>query len=103
MAKRGFSACQTDVKGVIMDKVPLLKGFIVKAAAGHALIRVWCPFCKCVHTHGWPADNDNRSGNWLGSHRVAHCHVKSSPFKRGGYYVKPFTKKEMIAFGVSHV
>lgn len=38
------------------------------------LWRVWCPYCRCYHTHGA-----------LIGHRVAHC--VSSPFTETGYYI----------------
>ena len=43
----------------------------------------WCPFCRCFHTHGCNSPLGRRE------HRVAHCHVKSSPFLAMGYILKP--------------
>jgi len=84
----------------IKEKTPVLKGFIERTGErlpGNTeetvLIHAWCPFCERFHTHGWPYEDD-----WsllrYGTHRVAHCINQESPFKKGGYMIKKFTKKE---------
>ncbi len=64
------------------DKIPLLKGFM-----DGVLLKVWCPFCKKYHEHGWPTSSVKKS------HRVAHC--ADSPFRNGGYYIQPYSEKEL--------
>jgi hypothetical protein len=44
-------------------------------------IKVWCPFCAVYHYHGWPEPNSFSSPD----HRVAHCHIPTSPFLEHGY------------------
>ena len=74
---------------------PVLKGFIVDQQ-----LVVWCPYCRAFHHHG--LDDGSVAMN---HHRVAHCgpmtrgeHGETlidSPFRKGGYYIEPFTKQEM--------
>lgn len=76
------------------NDIPVLKGFIV----GNQ-IKVWCPYCRDFHTHG--LEDGFKAMN---HHRVAHCYQRfaygklrecMSPFKETGYYIEPFTKKEI--------
>jgi hypothetical protein len=46
---------------------------------------VWCPFCRCEHYHGTCGDPTGKAGE---GHRVAHCHIKESPFNQTGYILK---------------
>ena len=47
--------------------------------------KFYCPFCEQFHNHG------------IGKgHRVAHCLNTSSPFKENGYFLKHFSKSELI-------
>jgi hypothetical protein len=41
-------------------------------------LRVWCAWCQVWHVHGTPY-----------GHRVAHCHVRSSPYRATGYILIP--------------
>jgi hypothetical protein len=40
----------------------------------------WCPHCCAYHHHGGQPDQTGEIG-----HRVAHCHVPTSPFRATGY------------------
>jgi hypothetical protein len=71
------------------DLIPTLKGFVKKDPAGD-LIFVWCPYCKALHRHGYE-DGDPR----MKHHREAHCTNPDSPFKKTGYYIKAFSKKDL--------
>ncbi len=42
------------------------------------LVRVRCPHCHKVHTHGWPYGLD------IIGHRVSHCRSGGE----GGYYIE---------------
>ena len=75
------------------DGIPVLKGFIKGGS-----LNVWCPFCRAWHIHGATDGVKAMKG-----HRVAHCVgmnstgklLPQSPFKDRGYYIRPFTKKEL--------
>jgi hypothetical protein len=47
-------------------------------------IKVWCPFCKTTHVHGF---EDPPFRMDAVSHRAAHCISPGSPLKRAGYFV----------------
>lgn len=64
----------------LKQKFPVLKGIIRDSQ-----IFVWCPFCRKYHQHGWLGEP---------GHRVAHCDM-DSPFSETGYFVVPFSKKEL--------
>ena len=68
---------------------PVLLGFV-----DDKMIRVWCPYCKDFHNHGWNHPEKNKTGDV--EHRVAHCisHA-NSPFMDGGYYIGAFPSKEI--------
>jgi len=77
--------------------MPTLKGFLT----GNQIV-VWCPFCGVFHIHGWPVNSSMEK-----NHRVAHCFPKYidhqeilSPLDETGYYIKPFTKRELKKMGV---
>ena len=44
--------------------------------------RVWCCYCKRWHQHGAQP-----------GHRVAHCHVATSPYKATGYVLELATNR----------
>lgn len=71
-------------------KIPVLKGFTRPNSGfpGSLLIKVWCPYCRSFHQHGLPGGSKKKA------HRVAHCFVEDSPFKKTGYFIQPFTAKE---------
>ena len=73
--------------------IPTLKGFVRKDPRGD-LIFVWCPYCESFHQHG-AMDVDSR----MKHHRAAHCFDRpgktESPFIETGYYIKPFSKKDL--------
>jgi len=46
------------------------------------IIKVWCPYCKTHHMHGWENDASDSDA----SPRVAHCD-RDSPFYDSGYYI----------------
>lgn len=48
-------------------------------------ISVWCPYCKCYHTHGWDMGNASNDVE----HRVPHYDPKISPLPdaRGAYHI----------------
>jgi len=70
-------------KHVPRDNIPVVKGF----QDGESIM-VWCPFCRCFHSHGVRDGREIMQG-----HRVAHCH-KDTPFKATGYYIRLFTTME---------
>jgi hypothetical protein len=45
-------------------------------------IRVWCPYCRIHHVHGWDKDCSDSDA----THRVAHC-LPGGPFRETGYYI----------------
>ncbi len=71
------------------EKYYQLKGI---AEEGQKTIKVWCPYCKVFHVHGWKKEYQKLK---KGSHRVAHCFDYDSPFKQTGYYIKAFSKKDL--------
>ena len=40
---------------------------------------VWCKYCRKYHSHGYATVH--------GDHKIAHCHVMSSPYRTTGYYI----------------
>ena len=66
-------------------KPPLLRGFL---SADGKTIRVWCPFCECMHQHGWPEGRKKTKRE----NRVEHCHSQRSPFRvqETGYDIAPW-------------
>ncbi len=69
-------------------KKPVLRGVKYKLRNGETGLRVWCPFCRRWHEHGW-IEGERRP-----SHRVANC-PPESPFYERGYLVAPFTQAEI--------
>ena len=67
------------------DKIPILKGFIVKD-----VFYAWCPFCRKWHNH---SAQDGELAHKHKSHRAAHC--ANSPLNNTGYYLRLFTKTEL--------
>jgi len=65
------------------QRFPVLLAYLRKD--GHGL-KAWCPFCRKWHLHGWG----------LG-HRVAHCDVIESPFRRTGYELRAANRKIAVA------
>lgn len=51
-------------------------------ASGERPLKVWCDYCGAWHHHGH-----------TGGHRVAHCTVASSPYRRTGYNLEPTTAR----------
>lgn len=54
-------------------------------------LSVRCDVCRCAHHHTWGFDPllpglQHPAGP---THRVAHCHRASSPYRARGYYVYP--------------
>lgn len=66
---------------------PLLAGFIDSDDDGNQL-NVWCMFCVKWHYHGCPTTEDEGAHIGLITHRVAHCYMPWSPYKRTGYYIE---------------
>jgi hypothetical protein len=61
----------------------------------YLIVSVYCPACRCEHTHGSPAECDLS----VPSHRSAHC-VGGSPFRDGGYFIhrpKPVSNFELTS------
>lgn len=46
------------------------------------IIKVWCPYCRTHHIHGWEKGASDSDA----SHRVAHCE-RTSPLYDTGYYI----------------
>lgn len=61
------------------ERCPVLLAFLRPEGK---FLRAWCPFCVRWHLHGWGF-----------GHRVAHCHVETSPFKNTGYVLRAATPK----------
>jgi len=79
------------------DQYPVLIAFPIN----NKQVKVWCPWCKCWHTHG-SGDVDCIKL----THRAEHCGnetqaQKDSPFHKTGYYLKLVTRKELeeLEFG----
>jgi hypothetical protein len=54
---------------------PVIECESVKVRKGENPVwRFWCEHCKTYHHHGA-----------MPGHRIAHCHVKTSPYLDGGY------------------
>lgn len=67
-------------------KIPVLRG-ILKNTDGVTIIKVWCPYCECYHTHGWPYESRSSRKK---EHRTAHCGdipQNNSPFRETGYMI----------------
>lgn len=45
-----------------------------RTSSGELLIKVWCPYCKRHHFHGWPSEKV-RSDHV--ENRLAHCTMAS--------------------------
>lgn len=72
----------------IWETMPVLKGIETKDG-----FRVWCPYCRVIHTHGFGEGT-----------RSPHCGTKSRWRDIFGeeqeYYVESFTNKELKAMGL---
>lgn len=60
---------------IILNKL-IVDGFEIPVFVVDERGRFFCPYCKCIHTHG------NIDG-----HRIAHCTKDDSPFKKTGYVI----------------
>jgi len=79
---------------------PLVLAYHLRSAPSH--IAFFCPWCRCVHTHGAAAGDGSRA---------AHCHEKSSSlFGAGvdllfagtvGSEIPEMTAAEMVGFSNS--
>lgn len=83
---------------------PTVKGIITGHNKVDWFIKFYCPYCKDWHGHGIPMKEVEMSDTGLPVkfptlHKVAHCSNLHSPFRTGGYYIKPFTVKELKEFG----
>lgn len=79
-------------------KTPIVRGYITEnpnSQAGWRLFRFYCPYCREYHQHGFPPANEYNSRKKYDQLRVAHCYVDTSPFQKTGYYLQPFTPKEL--------
>lgn len=79
-------------------KTPIVKGYLTEnpsSRKGWRLFRFFCPFCRTIHQHGFPSAEEYNRREIYGHHRVAHCYVDTSPFRKTGYYLQPFTAKEL--------
>ena len=72
-------------------RTPIVKGFV--SLSGIPTFTFWCPFCRDTHSHGWP--ESSLKPDKYAQHRRPHCHVVGSPFKKDGYFLQPFTAKEI--------
>ena len=73
------------------EGIATLRGTL-KVIRGVRVIVVFCPFCDCFHTHGWPQPNPLRAN--FKTHRRPHCH-SNSPFVEKGYYVALLPKEKV--------
>lgn len=67
---------------------PLLVGRLVAVDNGRRMdptlcLKVWCPYCKSLHIHGWWPD----VASDLVGHRGAHCDGYGSPLSKDGYHI----------------
>ncbi len=69
---------------------PVLYGTPYRDLNNHSMIEVWCPTCRDMHHHGWPADA--KPGHR--EHRAPHCLSRprglGQPFESpnlDGYYI----------------
>lgn len=79
-------------------KTPIVKGYLSEnpsSKRGWRLFRFWCPFCRENHQHGFPPAEEYNSRKKYKEHRAAHCFNESSPFREHGYFLQPFTVKEI--------
>jgi hypothetical protein len=78
--------------------VPTLRGRLrVSAGRGEPclLVVIWCPHCRCEHSHGWPDPGEELS------HRLCHCCKRGSPFEAGGYFIAVNLRSEYNALAVA--
>lgn len=78
-------------------RIPILKGFV----DGKNIV-VWCPFCQALHRHGFlPSEIKRAQYRRYGFHKTAHCLGNpDSPFRETGYFVKPYTQKDLRHVGI---
>lgn len=73
----------THGKNRLMTNTPVVTCERVASGLTTPQFRFWCPHCKAHHHHGGEPDRFGIIG-----HRVAHCFVAASPFKRTGYVLR---------------
>jgi hypothetical protein len=66
-----------------MHNHPIIECELVNYSQGTPQWRFWCDYCQAWHHHGGHPDKTGEIG-----HRVAHCHVKHSPYLDRGYILK---------------
>ena len=74
---------------------PIVKGWLSvnpDSKDGWQLFTFHCPFCRDTHQHGYPPVTSRKK---YAEHRAAHCYNILSPFRKTGYYLQPFTAKEI--------
>jgi len=79
-------------------KIPIVKGYLIEnpsSEKGWRLFRFWCPHCRYYHQHGFPPAEEYNSRSKYEEHRAAHCTNMDSPFRDTGYFLRPFTAKEL--------
>jgi hypothetical protein len=84
-------------KPKIDKSIPVVKGFLSRfnnPKLKSRQFRFYCPYCKDWHYHGWHVP-PSKAEILYGSHRLCHCSNPDSPFEIRGYYIKPYTKKEL--------
>lgn len=62
-------------------------------------LSVFCPGCRCRHSHSWGFDPTLPPGHFPcgPTHRQSHCLRPSSPYKARGYYVGPDDSQDNAA------
>lgn len=70
-----------------MNKIPTVKVFKNKDQKSYIF---WCSSCNTFHTHGASAL----------SHRIEHRTNKNSPYYKTGYFLKEYTKREILELGL---
>jgi hypothetical protein len=73
-------AAPTLVNGVDPSVVPIASIVRIYVHKGNRLVQVKCPYCRQLHTHGWPVEDGNGP-----THRGAHCAGVRQPGTYGGY------------------
>ena len=77
---------------------PIVRVTLTRCRTGNYAYTFWCPFCHAEHSHGGGESLAEALGPRLG-HRLAHCWVMESPFKKTGYILStsPEDKKKWRA------
>lgn len=79
-----------ETPSIVLGAIPVVYGMELNDTQ----IGFWCPFCRCVHTHGSGKKVSVSGHHILWGHRAAHCTEASSPFKKTGYELLPWPERD---------